>query len=49
MYLLFLIMRMPIAMCEYVHMSVGAHKGQMRALDPLELDLQVVLSHQTWY
>lgn len=26
----------------------GEHRDQKRALDPLELELQEVLSHQTW-
>ena len=36
-------------MCEYefVHVSVGAHGGQRRVLNPLKLELQVVVSHLT--
>lgn len=29
-------------------MSAGAHGSQKRASDPLELELQEVLSHQEW-
>lgn len=31
----------------YAHESAGAHGVQKRTLNPLELDLQVVVSHQT--
>lgn len=29
-------------------MSAGAHRGEKRVLDPLELDLQATVSYPTW-
>lgn len=34
-------------MCGYVHMNAVAHGGQ-RVSDPLELGLQVAVSHPMW-
>lgn len=34
-----------VPVCGYVH---SAHRGQSRALDPLQLELQVVVIHPTW-
>ena len=31
--------------CVHVHMGVGAHGNQVRVLDPLELELEAVVSH----
>ena len=42
---LFLIMRVPVCLCGYVHMSTIAHRGQKRReLGVRELELQVVVS-----
>jgi hypothetical protein len=30
-----------VTVCKYVHMSVGAHRGQERALLSLELELEL--------
>lgn len=35
-------------MCESVHVSTDSHGSQKQVLDPLELELQVVVSHCTW-
>lgn len=36
-------------MCVFVqHIHAGAHRIQKRVLDPLELELQAVVSHVTW-
>lgn len=35
------------SVCGYVHMSTYAHWIQKRILDPLELELQVVVTHTT--
>lgn len=37
---------MYVCLCAHVH--VGAHGGQKRALDPLELQLQADKSFLTW-
>lgn len=34
--------------CESVHMNILRHRGQKRASNLLELELQVVMSHPTW-
>jgi hypothetical protein len=33
--------------CGYVHINIGTYRGQKRALDPQELELQDVLNHPT--
>lgn len=30
------------------HMHAGAHRGQKKAWDPLELELEAVVSHPLW-
>lgn len=35
-----------MSVCGYVHVSVGAGGIQQRALDPLELALQVIVSYK---
>jgi hypothetical protein len=35
-------------MCEYVHLCVATSEVQKRSSDPLEIELQVVVSHLTW-
>lgn len=35
-------------MCEFVHLSAGAHRDQKRAPDLLELELQLVVSLLLW-
>lgn len=35
-------------MCEYVHLSAGAHRDQKRASDLLEMELQLVVSLLLW-
>lgn len=35
-------------MCGHVHMSAVFHGGLKKALDPLELELQVVISQSPW-
>lgn len=32
----------------YLHVSTGAHGSQKRVMDPLEVELHVVLRHSTW-
>ena len=34
--------------CGYVYMCAGAYRGQNRAYDPLELELQAVVSCGCW-
>lgn len=31
----------------YLHLHAGAHRGQKRMLDSLEMELEVVVSHKT--
>lgn len=35
-------------MWRFVHLGTGAHRGQKRALEPLELKFQVVVGHVAW-
>lgn len=35
---------MYVSLCEYMHMSVGSHRGKKRMLDSLELELQAVVN-----
>lgn len=37
-----------ISLCVYAVDSVGARRGQKRALDVLELDWQIAVNHLTW-
>lgn len=34
--------------CEYMHVSAGTQRGQQRAVDPLELESQAIVSRQMW-
>lgn len=33
-----------VSVCEYVHLSVGAHRSKKRVLGSLELELQVIVN-----
>lgn len=46
--ILFLIMCICVSVCRYVHLSAFVHRAQERVPDPLELKLQVIVSHPTW-
>lgn len=35
-------------MCRCEHVGTDAYEGQKRALELLELEMQVVVSHPTW-
>jgi hypothetical protein len=37
-----------MSVCTYVHMTMLAHGGEKKVLDPLDLELQVIVSCQTW-
>lgn len=37
-----------MALCEYVYMTVDAYRGQKRASELLEWELQMVMSHLKW-
>lgn len=37
-----------VHLCGYVHISASACRGQKKVLDPLKLELQVVVKHSTW-
>lgn len=41
-------MFMYVSVCRNMHVSADIHKGQKRALYPLGLELQLVLSHLMW-
>lgn len=38
---------MYVCLCGHAHMGIGVLRDQKRALDPLELELQVVVSYLT--
>ena len=38
-----------VYVCVCMHMNAGAWRGQKRAFDPLELELEVVVSHLNGY
>lgn len=47
---MFILLFVCVSVCEYyMYVSTGAHGGQKLASALLKLQLQVVLSHQTWY
>lgn len=37
-----------VSVCVHAHMYAGVYTGQKKALDPLELALQAIISCPTW-